>query len=124
LIVTGAPTAPEFGDKPLIFGAGTTVNETPLLAILFTVTTTLPVVAPVGTGVTMDVAPQLLGVAVVPLNLTVLVPCVEPKPVPVIVTLAPTAPEPGERLVIFGITVNASHRHRRSVRCRAFVRIA
>lgn len=39
-----------------------------------TVTSTGPVVAPVGTGTTMLDAPQLVGVAVVPLNVTVLVP--------------------------------------------------
>jgi hypothetical protein len=72
------------------------------------VTTTFPVVAPLGTGTTIEVALQLVGVAVVPLNLTVLVPWVEPKFVPVIVTDVPTTPEVGERLVIegVGITVN------------------
>jgi hypothetical protein len=34
----------------------------------------LPVAAPAGTGATMLVADQLVGVAVVPLNFTVLVP--------------------------------------------------
>ena len=57
-----------------------------------TVTTTLPVVAPAGTGATMLVALQLVGVAAVPLNVTVLVPCVAPKFVPVIVTEVPTTP--------------------------------
>jgi hypothetical protein len=47
---------------------------TPALATPETVTTTLPVVAPLGTGATMLVEPQLVGVAVVPLNFTVLVP--------------------------------------------------
>lgn len=108
LIVTDAPTAPELGDKPLMLGAGRTVKEKPLLTTLFTLTTTLPVVAPVGTGVMIDVALQLLGVAVVPLNLTVFVPCAEPKPLPFIVTLAPIAPELGERAVILGVTVNAT----------------
>jgi hypothetical protein len=50
----------------------------------------------------MLVAPQLVGVATVPLNVTVLVPCVAPKFVPVIVTEVPTVPEFGLRLVIFG----------------------
>jgi hypothetical protein len=45
---------------------------------------------------------QLVGVAVVPLNVNVLVPCVAPKPEPAIVTEAPTAPEVGERLVMLG----------------------
>src|SRR6267378_2617410 len=83
---------------------GTTVKLTPLLATPPTVTTTLPVVAPVGTGTTMLVALQLVGVAAVPLNVTVLVPCVAPKFVPVIVTDVPTGPEVGDRLPIAGAT--------------------
>jgi hypothetical protein len=50
----------------------------------------------------MLVALHLVGVATVPLNVTVLVPCVAPKFVPVIVTDVPTVPELGLRLVIFG----------------------
>src|SRR5256885_11850821 len=46
-----------------------TVKLTPLLATPPTVTITLPVVAPVGTGATMLVALQLVGVAATPLNL-------------------------------------------------------
>ena len=53
----------------------------------------------------MLVALQLVGVAVVPLNVTVLVPCDAPKVVPVIVTEVPTGPEVGLRLVMFGVTV-------------------
>jgi hypothetical protein len=111
VIVTGAPTAPDVGDKLVMLGAATTVNEEPLLATPLTVTTTLPVVAPVGTVATIDVAPQLvIVVAVVPLNFTVLVPWVVPKFVPVIVTDAPTAPDVGDRLVMLGVgsTVNAT----------------
>ncbi len=73
--------------------AGTTVNGDPLLASPPTVTTTLPVVAPVGTVTTMLALLQLVTVAAVPLNATVLVNCVAPKPVPVMVIDAPTAPE-------------------------------
>ena len=51
-----------------------TVNDTPLLDTPLTVTTTLPVVAPVGTGATIEVALQLVGVATVPLKVTVLLP--------------------------------------------------
>jgi hypothetical protein len=51
----------------------------------------------------MLVALQLVAVAAVPLNFTVLVPWVAPKFVPVIVTDAPTAPDVGERLVILGV---------------------
>ena len=62
----------------------------------------MPVVAPVGTGAVMLVLDQLVGVAVAPLKLTVLVPCVAPKLAPVITTEVPAAPEVGERLVIAG----------------------
>ena len=51
----------------------------------------------------MLVALQLVGVATVPLNVTVLVPCVVPKLVPAIVTDLPTAPEFGVRVVILGL---------------------
>ena len=50
----------------------------------------------------MLVALQLVGVAPVPLNVTVLLPCVEPKFVPVIVTEVPTGPEVGDKLVMLG----------------------
>lgn len=45
---------------------------------------------------------QLDAVAVVPLNLTVLLPWVAPKFVPVIVTEVPTGPDVTERLVMLG----------------------
>lgn len=93
LIVTDAPTAPELGDTLLALGAGTTVNGEPLLLTPLACTTTLPVVAALGTGATMVVALQLVGEANVPLKLTVLVPWVEPKLLPLMVTEAPTAPE-------------------------------
>ena len=110
VIVTDAPTAPDVGDRLVMLGADTTVNDDPLLATLLTVTTTLPVVAPVGTVATIEVALQLpIVVAVVPLNFIVLVPCVEPKFVPVMVTDAPMAPDVGDKLVMLGVgnTVNA-----------------
>src|SRR5271168_4045769 len=53
----------------------------------------------------MLVALQLVGVAVVPLNVTVLLPCVPPNVVPVMVTDAPTAPDEIERLAMCGVTV-------------------
>jgi hypothetical protein len=73
-----------------------------LLATPPTVTTTGPVVAPVGTGTAMEPAFQLVGVATVPLNRTVLVPCVAPKFAPAIVTAVATAPEAGDRPVMLG----------------------
>ena len=84
-------------------GGPVTVNFTPLLATPLTVTITLPVVAPDGTGITMVVVFQVLAVpADVPLNVTVLVPCALPKPVPVIVTEVLTGPDGGFRLVMLG----------------------
>src|SRR5438552_11991356 len=76
-----------------------TVKLTPLLAMPPTVTTTLPVAAPVGTDVTMLVALQLVVVAAVPLNATV---PAAPKFVPLMVTAVPTGPEVGFRLVMPG----------------------
>jgi hypothetical protein len=102
VIVTDAPVAPDVGARLTMFEA--TVNQEPLLTTPLTTTTTFPVVAPVGTVATIEVAFQLvIVVAVVPLNVTVLVPCVKPKFVPVIVTDAPTPPDAGDRLVMFGV---------------------
>ena len=101
LIVTEVPTGPEVGERLVMLGA-VTVKFTPALARPPTVTTTLPVVAPRGTGATILVAVQLVGVAATPLNVTVLVPCVAPKLVPLIVTEVPTAPEAGDTLVMLG----------------------
>jgi hypothetical protein len=71
-MVTEVPTGPEGGDKPVMFGV--TVKGTALLATLTTVTTTLPVVAALGTVTTTELAFQLVTVAAVPLNATVLLP--------------------------------------------------
>jgi hypothetical protein len=65
------------GPKPV------TVNTTALLATPPTVTTTFPVVALAGTDVTMLVTLQLVTVAAVPLNVTVLVAWEDPKSAPV-----------------------------------------
>jgi hypothetical protein len=52
-----------------------TAKAEPALGTPLVVTTTLPVVAPVGTAATIDVALQfVIEVAAVPLNFTVLVP--------------------------------------------------
>ena len=104
-MVTEVPTGPDVGFRLVMLGATVTVKVTPLLATPPTVTTTLPVVAPVGTGTAMLVVPQLVGVAVVPLNVTVLVPCVAPKFAPAIVTDVPTGPDVGFRLVMLGAGV-------------------
>jgi hypothetical protein len=96
------PTAPVFGVNEVMLGAAVTVKVTPLLDKPETVTTTLPVVAPVGTVAVMLDAPQLVVVAVVPLNLTVLVPLVDPKFDPAITIDDPTAPVFGVRDVMLG----------------------
>src|SRR5438445_505957 len=80
-----------------------TVKFDPLLAAPLTVTTTSPVVAPFGTGAAMLVALQLVGVAAMPLNVTVLVPWLAPKFVPVTVTGVAIGPKIGLRLLIVGV---------------------
>lgn len=104
VIVTDVPTAPDVGDKLVMLGVGSTVNDTPALATPPTVTTTLPDVAPDGTGAAIELVPQVVGVAAVPLKVTVLVLWLEPKLVPEIVTVAPTAPVAGDRFAILGAT--------------------
>jgi hypothetical protein len=106
-----APTGPDPGDRLVIFGI--TVEATALLTKPFTVTTTFPLTAVLGTGTTICVFVQLLGVAVTPLarpfeNVTVLLPCVLPKLLPVIVTEVPTMAEVGDRLLMAGVGVSAS----------------
>jgi len=102
LIVTEIPTGPEDGFKPVMFGVGTTVNGTALLASAPTVTMIFPVVAPLGTGTSMLNELHLVGLPGVPLNVIVLVPCDAPKLVPTKVTRVPAAPDEGATLVIFG----------------------
>jgi hypothetical protein len=101
------PTAPVFGVNEVMLGAAVTVNVTPLLAEPETVTTTLPVVAPVGTVAVMLDAPQLVVVPVVPLNLTVLDPLVDPKLDPAITIDDPTAPVFGVSDVMWGAAARA-----------------
>ena len=103
VIVTEVPTGPSAGETVVMTGAVMTVNKTPSLAALLTVTTTLPVVARDGTGTVIAVEPQLVGIAVTPLKVTVLDPWLDPKFTPVIVTAVSTVPVSGERLVMPGV---------------------
>lgn len=80
VIVTDVPTTPDVVERLVMLGV--TVKVTPMLELPPTVTTTFPVVAPFGTGVTMLVALQVVGEAAIPLNVTV---PVDPKFNPVIV---------------------------------------
>jgi len=108
VMVTRVPTGPEAGDKLAMPGIGNTVKNDPVPTIPLTVTTTLPVVAPTGTTAMIEVALQLVAVAVVPLKVTVLAPWVEPKFTPVIVMEVPTGPDGSDKFVIVGVcdTVN------------------
>jgi hypothetical protein len=99
--VTTVPPTPVLGVRLEMLGGGT-VNVTPLLAAPLTVTTTLPVVAPTGTGTVILVSLHRLGVPATPLKVTVLAPCALPKFVPVIVTVVPTPPEVGDTLEMLG----------------------
>ena len=63
MIVTAVPTGPDVGERLEMVGPlpdPVTVKLTPLLATPPTVTTTFPVVAPLGTVVPMLVALQLV----------------------------------------------------------------
>src|SRR5204862_7802054 len=74
-IVTAVPTAPEGGVRLVRLGAGAvTVKLTPLLECPPLVTTQFAVLSPGGTVATRLVALQLVGVAAVPLKVTVLLP--------------------------------------------------
>jgi len=99
LMVTTVATGPLDGERLVMTGGAVTVYGNALLARPPTVTTTLPVVAPAGTGTTMLVADHDVGVAAVPLKVTVLVPLLAPKLMPLIVTAVATGPLTGERLV-------------------------
>jgi hypothetical protein len=103
LTVTTVPTTPDDGERVVMSSVGRKVNVTPLLETPPTVTTTDPVDTSGGTGTTICVAFQVSGIAVTPLKVTMLVPCVEPNPVPVIVTNVPTGPDGGHILVMFSM---------------------
>lgn len=105
-IVTDVPVAPKAGLTLEMLGI--IVNAAALLATPPTVTTTLPVSAPEGTGATIMFGDQEVGVVDMPLNETVLVPCVAPKPPPLIATDCPAAPEVGLRLVMLGSTAKGT----------------
>jgi hypothetical protein len=102
VIVTSSPTTPEVGDKLVMPSVSVTVKLMPLLDTPLAFTTTFPVVAPEGTGTAILVALQLVGVASVPLNVTVLVPCAAPKFAPVIVIDVPATPDVADKLLILG----------------------
>jgi hypothetical protein len=109
LIVTFVPSGPLAGVKPEIVGPlVATVKLFALVAVpAEVVTLSGPVVALVGTVAWIAVADVTVKLAAAPLNVTDVAPV---KFVPLIVTVAPTAPLVGLKLVIVGglaTTVNA-----------------
>jgi hypothetical protein len=104
--VPGFPLLPEVGATFEILGPTipeVTVKVCPLLLTPPTVTTTCPVVAPLGTVAISTVGLALVIVAFCPLkNVTVLLAIVDPKFEPSIVTDVPVGPLGGLSLVIVG----------------------
>lgn len=103
-IVTVVPMGPLLGEKPVIETVG--VKFAPLVALrLPIVTLILPVVAPLGTDTTNCVEVAEAVVAAVPLNVTMSFVGFGSKLVPVIVTVVPTGPFVGVKLLIVGAGV-------------------
>lgn len=103
-IVTIAPAAPLKGLKSVIVGIGITVKSDALVTVIpFKVKEILPVVAPDGTVVIILVAVEPVTIDGVPLNIITLFAGVALKFVPVIVTVALTAPLVGVKAVIVGV---------------------
>jgi hypothetical protein len=102
VMVTVVPTAPVAGERLATIGTNPlTVKVASLLTMPLEFATTIgPEVAPFGTGTTILFATQLDGLPAIPLKRTA--PSTVPKCAPLIVTVAPTAPLPGEVVVIFG----------------------
>jgi hypothetical protein len=101
LIVTLVPTVPLVGEKFVIVGAlAVTVKLLALVAVPSDVVTIIgPVVAPLGTVAVIDVDELTVKLALTPLKATAMVAV---KFVPLIVTLVPTGPLVGLKLVIVG----------------------
>jgi hypothetical protein len=103
LIVTDDPTGPCFGENELIVGAAVAAVTVKLLALVAVppavVTASGPLVAPVGTVAVICVSELTANDDAVPLNVTELAPV---NPVPVSVTVVPTAPLDGENEPIVG----------------------
>jgi hypothetical protein len=100
LIVTLAPAGPLVGVKLVIVGGMRTVKLPALVPVPpAVVTESGPLVAAAGTAVWIDVPEVTVKVAALPLNATAVTPV---KFVPLIVTLAPTSPLAGVKLVIVG----------------------
>src|SRR5579872_1863937 len=104
LRITMVPATPSPGVKELITGAPVTVNRGLLLCKPAAITATPPWVTPEGTGVTICLSLQLVGVAVMLPKMTLLDPWVVPKSVPVMVTTVPIGPAEGDKALMPGAT--------------------
>src|SRR3989441_9139816 len=99
-IVRLVPTGALVGEKLVIVGGGMTVKLLALIAVPPDVVTLIgPVVAPLGRVVAIEVDEFTVKLAATPLMVTDVTPV---KFVPAIVTLVPTGPLVGEKLVIVG----------------------
>jgi hypothetical protein len=105
-IVTVAPIGALLGTIFRIPADGRTTKFTPTLGNPPAVTTMFPVEAPVGTETVISVELQAVGVAATPLNLTVLVPWVDPNVAPLIWIDVPTTPDTCDKPEIEGATPN------------------
>jgi hypothetical protein len=100
LIVTLVPTRPLVGVKLVIVGGSITVKLLALLAVPAEVVALIgPVAAPAGTVAVIVLAEVTVKLALTPLNRTALAPV---KFVPLTVTLVPTGPLLGVKLVTVG----------------------
>lgn len=104
VIVTTVPIGPWFGLRAVtVIVGGTTVKVVLLVAVFVpTVTVIVPEVAPAGTMTVNRVVLAAATSAVVLLNLTVLLDGVALKLVPLIVTVVPTVPRVGLKLMMVG----------------------
>src|SRR5437660_522775 len=104
LIVTLVPTGPLVDVKLVIVGAlAVTVTLLALVAVPpGVVTLSGPLVAPLGTVAAIEVEEFTVKLALAPLNVTPVAPL---KAVPLIVTLLPTGPLVGAKLVIVGVGI-------------------
>ena len=117
-IVTTVPSGPELDDREWTDGSpdpeSVTVKATPLLACPLTVTTTLPVIASVGTGTRISSSLQLLAEVHTPLKLTPPMSTAGPNLEPRIVTVVPSGPRAGLTVPMAGplppvpVTVNST----------------